>query len=237
MSQVARTPSAPGANAGKAPRKALATDKAKKRKATGSVAAKDTTMARWTMMVGRAEALIKVYEDTLLAAGTVVGLPIKVDGPKYDLARIARLYGLMTADSEAIKALGDDSGADPDDVIELVNAYARGDTEAVSAMKPGPLLKAIARYIIYMAMISDGAQNHFEELSEGDDAGEEQAEDYEQVRAQLEQAEGDAQWPGDIGTMDCAEFGEYLEHMTEPDLGRPEEPIAAPAQPAPEYIA
>lgn len=241
MSGVKRKPNSPGAKAGKAPKaKAGKANKAPRKalgsatskiQSVGSVCAEGTTMAGWSGMLEKADHLMMAYNKDILPAGALVELPHKIDGPPYDPGRIVRLFALLVDDSEEIKDW-DKDGVSLDAVIALINAYARGDTEAVVAMQPNALLKAVARYIVYKFLIGEG-QEHYETEAEDDDAAAEASERFHEIFGQLETADGDSLEAVEIGKMDRDAFAELLERLTEPDLGPPE---LAPA-PAPNYIA
>jgi len=205
-----------------------------KNPATGSVFRPGARMSDVSDMLENAEHLLAVYGAEILPAGAVVELSHKVDGSPFDTARIGRLYALVVTDAEAIKALDEKSGVTESMVIALLNAYGRGDDRAVAEMSPGPLLKAVVRYIVYKHLISAG-QDHFEELAEADETDDDDAATFEDVRGELERANDDALEPIEVAKMSCAEFGEYLDQLTEPDLGPPETPAAAAAVPG--YIA
>jgi len=232
MSKVDRQPDAVGARAGKAPRRQRGARAGRAHEpVAGSVAAEGTTMADWEKMVGSVQLLVDAYRGKILSSGAVVGLPSKKDGPEHDLPRLVKLFIDVVTDSDTIKEMGDDKGINLDHAVALANEYARGDNEAVSRRKPDPLLKAVIRYVIYTSLIGENAQNYFDTLMDDEDLDEDKAADYETVRSELERADEDSLSAFDIGVMSCAEFGRYLEEITEPSLGPPEK-LAAP-----DYIA
>lgn len=238
MSKIDRQPDAVGARAGKAPRRQRGARAGKVHEpVVGSVAAGGTTMADWQKMVGAVQLLVDAYRGTILSSGTVVDLPPKKDGPEHDLPRLVKLFIDIVADSDTIKGMGDDKGINMDHAVALANEYVRGDDEAVSRRKPDPLLKAVVRYVIYTSLIGENAQNYFDTLMDDDDLDEDKAADYETIRSELERADEDSLSGFDIGWMSCAEFGRYLEEITEPSLGPPEKPPTPEKPAAPEKLA